>query len=204
METDMDLLTAIRNRRSVREYKADTVGEPTLRALIDAAIVAPTAVHREAWSFVVVTGRALLKRCSDAAKGALLVSLSENPQLGGFKEHLGSPDFNIFYNAPTLIIVCATEPDSMATQSACLGAENLMLCARGMGLGSCWIGFAEAWLSTPAAAAELSIPRGHTPIAPIIVGYPEHWPESPGRRAPTIVWVEDRISSLERNAIALA
>jgi nitroreductase len=195
----MDLLTAIRDRRSVREYKADTVGEPTLRALIDAAIVAPTAVHREAWSFVVVANRAFLKRCSDAAKGALLARLSENPQLGGFKEHLGSPDFNIFYDAPALIIICATEPDPMAAQSACLAAENLMLCARGMGLGSCWIGFAEAWLSTPAAATELSIPRGHIPIAPIIVGYPTHWPESPGRRAPTVVWVEDRAFRAERN-----
>lgn len=200
----MDVLSAIRDRRSVRDYKPDAVDEQTLRILIEAAIAAPTAVHREAWSFVVVANRALLKRCSDAAKGELLANLSQNPHLGGFKEHLGSPDFNIFYNAPALIVICATEPDPMAAQSVCLAAENLMLCARDMGLGSCWIGFAEAWLGTQTAAAELSIPRGHTPIAPIIVGYPERWPESPGRRAPTIVWVEDRFSLPERNATALA
>jgi len=190
----MELSAAIQNRRSVREYRPDAVDEKIIHSLIEAAVAAPTAVHREAWSFVVVTNRMLLERCSDAAKAELVANLAKDSRLAGFRKHLSSSDFNIFYGAPALIVICTTEPDPMATQSVCLAAENLMLAARGMGLGSCWIGFAEAWLNTPAAAAEFSIPEGHTPVAPIIVGYPRRWPDPPGRRAPTIVWVEGDVS----------
>lgn len=186
----MEIMEAIRSRRSVREYSATPLDESTIHRLIDAAIAAPTAVNRQAWSFVVVTNRDVLKSCSDAAKADLLASLGAEHHLSGFRDHLAAPDFNIFYDAPVLIVICATDPDPMAAQSVCLAAENLMLAARALDLGSCWIGFAEAWLSRPEARDKLKIPATHTPLAPIIVGHALRWPEAPARHSPRIVWIE--------------
>jgi nitroreductase len=174
----------------VREYTPATIDKTTIRALIDAAIWAPTAVDRQAWSFVVVTDRDILKRCSDAAKAHLLANLAANAHIAELRDHLTSPAFNIFYGAPALIVVCATDPDPMAAQSVCLAAENLMLAACAQGLGTCWIGFAEAWLGQATAKAELKIPPGHFPVAPIIVGHPVRMPEPPLRRPPQIIWIE--------------
>ena len=105
----------------------------------------------------------MLFRCGQSRIGG---EFGEGFAARRFPKPFSSSDFNIFYDAPALIVICTTEPDTMATQSVCLAAENLMLAARGMGLGSCWIGFAEAWLNTPAAAAEFSIPEGQRRLPP--------------------------------------
>ena len=189
---DVEVMEAIHRRRAVREYAEAAVDAETIRALIDAAIWAPTAVDRQAWSFVVVTDRAFLKKYSDAAKAHLLARLAANPHLAGLRGHLTSPEFNIFYGAPVLIVICATDPDPMAAQSACLAAENLMLAACARELGTCWIGLAEDWLNQQAAKSELMIPADHIPVAPIIVGHPLRLPEPPQRHAPSIVWIEGK------------
>jgi nitroreductase len=158
--------------------------------VIAAAIQAPSGVNRQPWSFVAVTDRRLLERCSREAKAHLLASLSANPHLSAFREHLASPAFNIFYNAPALIVICATEPDPMAQQDCCLAAATLMLAAHGRGLGTCWIGFAQPWLNQSAGKAALGIPADHLPVAPIIIGRPRGETPAPPRREPAITWIE--------------
>ena len=74
----------------------------------------------------------------------------------------------------------------MALKDCCLAAQNFMLAAHAQGLGTCWIGFSEAWLNTAEAKAKLGIPPGFKSVAPIIVGYPKGSAHSPKRRAPDI------------------
>ena len=64
----MDLNDAIFGRRSVREYTAEPVDEPTIRRLIDAGVRAPTAVKQQPWRFTVVRDQALLDGVSRDAK----------------------------------------------------------------------------------------------------------------------------------------
>ena len=186
----MDLLDAIQHRRAVRDYLDVPVERDALHSVIAAATFAPSGMNRQPWSFVVVTDRESRHRWSDQAKQHLLASLSDNPHLAGYREHLESPAFNIFYNAPALIVICATEPDQMAMQDCCLAAENLMLAAHGRGLGTCWIGFAAPWLNLPQGKAELRIPAEHVPVAPIIIGHPRGEPAMPARRKPQVAWIE--------------
>ena len=189
----MNLIDAIYHRRAVRDFLDRPVSEETLRFLIGAAIQAPNALNRQAWSFVVVTNRALLESCSDQAKAYDLAHLPSNPHLAGLRERLASKEFNIFYNAPALIVICATETDAMAQQDCCLAAENLMLAAFGQGVGSCWIGLAQGWLNEQEGRDALMIPPGHSAVAPIILGYPHGTPEPVPRRDAHIVWiVEER------------
>ena len=106
---------------------------------------------------------------------------------------LDNPDFNVFYDAGTLIVICAKRLGEFVTADCWLAAENLMLAACAMGLGSCCVGFAIPALHTRDTKHELGIPEGVDPIAAIIVGVPRG--ESPvvPRKPPEILrWIAAR------------
>lgn len=185
----MDILEAIHGRRAVRDFEDQDVDPETLRAVIEAATWAPSGMNRQPWCFYVVEGRQALARFSWKAKAAVMAQAGSHPELSGAMGKLEEPGFNIFYNAPALVVVCATEPDDMALKDCCLASQTLMLAAHAMGLGSCWIGFSDAWLNTPEGKADLGIPEGLRPVAPIIVGYPKTLAPAGTRRAPDIRFV---------------
>jgi nitroreductase len=191
----MTLFEAIAKRRAVRAFRPDRIDEATVRELLKEAVKAPTAMHAEPWAFAVIQDRALLKRYSDLAKatwsperdGARAVA---HPALGR-ESHasalLSQPDFNIFYDAGTLIVICARPLGSFVTADCWLAAENLMLAACAMGLGTCCIGFGVPVFNHPEVKAELGIPSDVVAVAPIILGVPkEDAPQTP-RRAPEIL-----------------
>jgi len=169
----MELLDAIYSRRAVRAYKKDEVDEAQLRALIDAAIQAPSAVNRQPWCFSVVRDRALLARISAEAKAHMLRSSPAALMSHHFDQLLGDAAFDIFYNAPALVVISSAEDGPWAVADCALAAQNLMLAARAALLGSCWIGFAQGWLGTSEGKAALDLPANSVPVAPIIVGHPE-------------------------------
>jgi nitroreductase len=182
----MDVLEAIRGRRAVRDYADKAPPGSIIRSLIETAVWAPSGINLQPWCFFLVDDPAALAAYSAEAKALMLGQADEHPELTNLEGMLASPDFNIFYNAPVLLVICATTPDEMALKDCCLAAQTLMLAAHAQGLASCWIGFSEAWLNTPAAKAQLGIPAEFRPVAPIIVGYPKGPTPVTGRRAPDI------------------
>lgn len=180
----------IYKRRAVRAYTAETLDDPTIRALLDAAVQAPTAMHLEPWAFVVVQDRAVLKRLSDRAKVIAGEARHRDLIRGPGASPLSDPAFNIFYDAGTLIVICARESGPFVEADCWLAAENLMLAACAMGLGTCCIGFAIPALRTPDVKQELGIPPDVTAVAPIIVGRPRGDTPPVGRREPLVLrWV---------------
>jgi len=184
----MDLKEAIYTRRAVREFTDEPIDEKTLRQLVDAAVQAPSAINQQPWSFCVVRDKAMLARISRDAKAHMLrtspAALSHH-----FQELLSNPQFDIFYHAPSLIVISAVAENPWAVQDCSLAAENLMLAARAAGLGTCWIGFAQTWLETPEGKAALNLPASYVPVAPIIVGHPKSAPPPVPRKEPEIRWV---------------
>jgi nitroreductase len=179
METPLSALDAIFTRRSVRAYQRRKIDDETVRALLDAAVQAPTAVQMEPWAFVVVQDEAMLRRYSDRAKAGWMAEAAEYRELhhepavrSGFAERLADPEFSIFYDAGTLIVICAKPLGPFVAVDCWLAAENLMLAASALGLGTCCIGSAVAALNTPDAKAELHIPAEVTAVVPIVVGVP--------------------------------
>ena len=168
----MDIKEAIYTRRSVREFTDQPVDKATVQALIQSAIQAPSAVNHQPWAFVVVQDKAILRSYSDRAK--TLLAKTMNLTLIGLelRNALADHTFNIFYNANTLIIICAKPLGAHPDWDCCLAAQNLMLAAHGMGLGTCPIGFAWPLLEEPDVKEHLRIPPEYRPILPIIVGYP--------------------------------
>jgi nitroreductase len=184
----MDLLQAIYGRRAIRQFKVDTPSAKVIEGIIGDAVQAPNSINRQAWSFLVIQGRDRLAGYSRRAKTAALAALPQDAA-SELRGYLQAPDFNIFYDAPALVVVCATLDEPMVLQDCCLAGQTLMLAAHAKGLGTCWIGFAEGWLNTPETKRELGIPLSHVAVAPIILGYPREVPSPPGRRAPTITWI---------------
>ncbi len=190
VETEMSVLDAIHRRRSVRDYAPQRLDQATIRTLVDAALWAPTAVHEEPWLFSIVQDTGVLKSLSDRAKKAFAAQTEKaHPeQAQRLLDIVGQPAFNIFYNASTLIIISGKPKGPFVVADCWLAAENLLLAACSMGLGSCVIGLAVAGLNTPEIKAELKIPTDCTAIAPIIVGVPSGETPRSTRKEPNVVY----------------
>lgn len=189
----MDIAEAIFERRSTRKYRNRAPNEGLIRSLLEAAVQAPSAVNEQPWTFTVVRDQALLDQLSHDAKTHMLTRMPPSIAAGAQAEHfrvmLGDPTFQIFYHAPALIVISGNGPGSYIVEDCALAAQNLMLRAHSLGLGSCWIGFAQSYLGTPAGRKTLGIPGACVPVAPIIVGYPAAPPAAVPRKAPEIRWI---------------
>jgi nitroreductase len=185
----MDLNEAIAGRRAVREYTDEAVDKRTIRNLIAAAVQAPSAVNQQPWTFTVVRDQSVLDRLSNEAKTHMLANLPVNGHADHFRSLLGEPTFQIFYHAPVLILIAARAPGPWNLEDCALAAQNLMLAAYAAGLGSCWIGFAQHFLNTPAGKHLLALPADCVPVAPIIVGHAKTPPPPVPRKDPEIHWL---------------
>jgi len=185
----MDLEAAIVGRRSVRNYSSHPVEKEILMKLFSAATYAPSATNSQPWAFAVITDTALLKDLSTRAKSLLIESMREHPWLEKYRAALTNPDYNIFYNAPTLLIIYAKPEGPYPFLNCALAAENLMLAAHAYGLGTCWIGFAQPLLDQPELKREFGVPSEYQAVAPIVVGYPQgQTPPIPRKKPEIIFW----------------
>jgi nitroreductase len=187
--SDKSILKTIYARHSVRAYAPTPLNSATIQTLLDAAVHAPTAMHEEPWAFVVVQDHALLQRLSELAKPLFVEEMRHRNAHGNNHsfDHFTRPDFNIFHGADTLIIICAKPLGPFATADCWLAAENLMLAASAIGLGSCVIGSAVAALNIHKVKTELGIPDEYAVIAPIVVGVPSAEAPVTSRKEPLIL-----------------
>lgn len=185
----MELRATIAERRAVREYNDTPIDRAIIARLIEAAIMAPSAMNLQPWAFAVLLGQERIEEYAKRAKDSLLASLAQTSYDPALRHHIEDPEFVLFYHAPAIVIVLATSSSTQADEDCCLAAENLMLAARDEGLGSCWIGFARPWLDHPDTKAELKLPAQYRVVAPIVLGYPKAWPSSHGRKPAEIHWV---------------
>jgi nitroreductase len=183
----MNVKEAIQARRAVRSYTPRKVEDATVRALLDAAVQAPSAMNVQPWVFAVVQDAARLARWSGQAKAMMLEQVGREPKTQHYADLLRDPSFDIFYDASTLIVIGAKERGAYTEADCWLAAENLMLAACDAGLGTCCIGFAIPLLNTPEVKREIDFPSGGIAVAPIILGYPAAHPMPVPRREPQIL-----------------
>jgi len=185
----MNVIDAIAARRSVRNYRSEMVDYGSIDKLLEAAVRAPTAMHAEPFSFVIVQDRAWLSRISDLSKALARQEWpNEDMHYGGTSaETLNDPDVDVFHHAGTLIVICADTTGSFAVADCWLAAENLMLAASAMELGTCLVGLAVPVLNSPEIKAELEIPPEFMAVAPIVVGVPVAGTSPTTRKEPRIL-----------------
>lgn len=188
-KAEITFFEVILGRRSVRNYQAKRVGKISISSLLEAAVRAPTAMHQEPWAFVIINDKKTLKSLSDLAKPLIIAKAKLNPtELNqNMKELFDNPDFNIFYDAGTLIIICGKTDSPFYSADCWLAAENMMLAACAMGLGSCVVENALPALNLNDVKAQLKISDKYTAVAPIIIGYPNQENTATTRNAPVIL-----------------
>ena len=182
----MDLIKAIYQRRSVRNYTRQKVDKKTIDSLLQAAVQAPSAMNSQPWAFAIIEQDELLRDYSTRAKAYLLEQYADDPRMQRYQDELSRADFDIFYGAGTLIVICSSNEGLVPNEDCCLAGQNLMLAAYGLGLGTCCIGWARPFLSLSETKAELDISEGLTPILPIVVGYPSGTTAPVERKEPRI------------------
>jgi len=178
----------IYGRRSIRNYKPDSVPDDILLELIKAGIYAPTARNQQAWRFAVVTDKAEIDRYADRAKKLwqknMTLKVAAALGIGGkevsrYAKMLNAPGLHLFHHAPALIFIFAPKGRLVNEDCAC-AAENMMLAARSLGIGSCWIGLAGPLGSDRKTRDKLKVPKGYRLMATLVFGYPAN----EGQKAP--------------------
>ena len=114
----MDIITTIRQRRSVRKFKKKQIEEDKLNTVLDAARLAPSSMNSQPWEFIVIKDPTTLKEIAkEAAYGKFI------------------PD------APVVVaFVVDPSKSHLHEVDGALATQNFMLAAWALGLGTCWIG----------------------------------------------------------------
>lgn len=177
-----DFFNLLRLRRSIRDYENRALSLNLIKQIIRDSCQAPSSSNGRPWRFIVVNNREMMKRISDNSKQTLLQVLDADPE-ARFKKYesaLRNKDFNVFYNAPSLVMIVG-QADCHSIQVDCsLAASYFMFSAAARGLGTCWIGLGRH-VTDPALREEIGLPSDHIIVAPIIVGYPKQTPPVPQR-----------------------
>jgi nitroreductase len=169
----MEVIEAIKNRRSIRNYTDQPVAKEVINELLDLAAWAPSATNKQTWGFLVIDDKNYLLELSHRIKKDLLGNIDSSPQLKSYQKMLENESYRIFHNAPVLVAIYGNAADSeWYIKDCCLAAQNLMLAAHDKGLGTCWIGFSEKLLNTPEFKQKHNIPSDYQLVAPLILGYP--------------------------------
>lgn len=189
---NMELADAIRTRRSVHEYTNASVDRLMIQSLVDAAIQAPSAMNNQPWAFCAFVDRSRIDDLSNRVKEWLLNQTQQAPsELNqALTEILTDPGFSLLHHASALLLILAKPSTAQAIEACCLAAENFLLAARDVGIATCWIGLSRPWFDLRSTKLELGLPEAYRVVAPIILGYPTKWPDSPGRQSAEIRWMD--------------
>jgi nitroreductase len=185
----VELMDAIQQRRAVRDYRQEPVSGAVLQQLIMAAIWAPSAMNGQPWHFSAVTDRVLLDKISERSKTWLLANEAPTGEDTALRSMLQDQDSHILHHAPALIVIAAEGGKRWTAEECALVAQNLMLAAAELGLGTCWIGLAQDWLNSPDGRKMVGLKPTDQVVAPIVVGHPRTVPPPPSRRQANIVWI---------------
>jgi len=162
----MDTLEAIKTRRSVRKFSDRPVEPEKLQEVLEAARMAPSWSNMQCWRFVVV---------KDPAVKARLSELSYLESYFATREYKKNPAQKALAEAPVVIVACAepSQSGNLRGQQYYLtdmggAAENLMLAAHALGMGSVFVG---VFVEEPIVEL-LNIPPGVRVVGLFPLGYP--------------------------------
>ncbi|MCL2608179.1 MAG: nitroreductase family protein [Methanomassiliicoccaceae archaeon] len=187
--------TVLRNiyeRRSIRSYSDRIVADEDVRELIKAGFHAANGMNVQKLRFSVVADKEKLRSYSCIGKRSFLEYMkAESIRNSYLEKNLNSEEFNIFYDAPAAIFIYGAPGIFTAKEDASLAAGNIMLAARSMGIGTCWIGLAAGLDADGGFMSDNNVPADHKLLAAIILGYPAcGFPEDSQRPEPQILnWI---------------
>ena len=169
----MEVLEAIKTRRSIRRYKSTPVDDKTLELVLEAGRWAPSWANTQCWRFIVVRDSELKNKLAD-----ILIGVSDKPNRAA----------EAMRNAPVAIVACGEtrksgysirEPKRPVTEKGdwymfdvALAMQNMTLAAHSLGLGTVIVGAFDAMR----VAEILGVPEGFVVVSMTPLGYPDEEP----------------------------
>lgn len=171
-----EALEVMRQRRSVRSYKADPIPRELLEKVLEAGTYAPTGMGRQSPIILAVTDKALRDRI--AKLNAAVMGRDNDP----------------FYGAPAVLVVLSDKSVPTYLYDGSLVMGNLLNAAHDVGLGACWIHRAREVFASEEGKAilrELGVEGDYEGIGNCIIGYAAApLPEAKPRKEGYVVWAE--------------
>ncbi|CUX37961.1 nitroreductase family protein [Clostridium sp. C105KSO13] len=153
----MDSFENIMTRKSIREYSSRPVSNADIEKILRAGMSGPSCVNARDWAFLVVKDKEQLELMADA-NGKYAAPLK---------------------NAPLGILICGDlsrafkEAEDYWIIDGAIAAQNMILCAHGLGIGSVWLG---TWPQVERVENQrnlFSLPDHIIPHSVIAFGYPD-------------------------------
>jgi nitroreductase len=161
----MSILEVIKERKSVRRYKADPISDDVLHRVLEAARFSPSGKNLQPWKFILVQDESLKQRLAVASIRQTFIA-----------------------EAPVVVVACGF-PDRCYSRmgnymkswpvDVAIAFEHLVLQAQEEGLGTCWIGAFEE----KDVKSILDVPEGVRVLALTPLGYPDENPVPRGRKS---------------------
>lgn len=157
----MDAATAIKTRRSVRNYSDKKISEKELEEILEAGRWAPSGLNNQPWRFIIVSDSKVKEEVSAQTKYGRIIN-----------------------NAPLIIAVFLDNNESydrtkdVLAVGACI--QNMLLAVHSLRLGGCWMG--EILKNKDEVKKILQAPEGYELMAVITIGHPKGAAEETERK----------------------
>ncbi len=163
----MDVLEAIRTRRSIRKYEERPIPEEIIQKILDAGRWAPSSDNSQPWGFILIKDQKLRKEIADAASWA---------------------DF--LPNAPLgIAVVVDPAMASHPVEDGAAATQNMILAAHALGLGTCWIGSYESGYQEKVKKM-LGVPKDKILLSMVAIGFSVASPKSYRKELKDVVFVD--------------
>ena len=179
----MELMEAIKGRRSIRKYRTEPVPEEALKTVLEAARLAPSWSNTQCWRLIVVKNKDTKSKLADTLKG--------------IKAGRTNPADEAVRTAPVVIAACAelgvtgycrdeSGENKLATDKGeawfmfdvALAMQNISLAAHSLGLGTVHTGLLDA----AEAARILGVPENVVVVELLPLGWPDEEPAARPRK----------------------
>ena len=180
-----DIFETIMHRRSIRRFAEKQIAEDELEQILQAGLYAPSAGGRQGVIFAVCQDKEVnerlgkIKRANSHPRMATETSFvsREQPSIADDPKLT-----NAFYDAPAVITMFAPKNFLFSVDDCAVAAENMMLAADALGIGSCYIGQGWTAFADPYGKKILrqwNIPADHYAVMQLLLGYPRECDKHP-------------------------
>lgn len=173
-----EVMKTIMHRRSIRRFEQEQIQEAALQQILQAGMYAPSAGGRQGVIFAVSQDKEVNERLGKIKRANSNFRMSTATSYVS-KEQPSIVDdaklTNAFYDAPTVITMFAPKNFLFSVDDCAVAAENMMLMADSLGIGSCYIG--QGWTAFADSYGQeilqkWEIPVGYYAVMQLLLGYP--------------------------------
>ena len=150
----MDILELIKQRRAVRAFTDKALREKDIETILQSGQYAPSPLNSQPWHFTLIRNKETLSTLAEKAQHASFLSQAQ---------------LLIMVTVNTGIEIDVwLKRHNQHLYSGAAAMQNMWLAANALKMGCCWVTLDEAFTK-----AHISIPKEHTIIGALALGYPK-------------------------------